>query len=572
MNAAPKFKIRTICAVIALSLTSTACQTLPAGGGNQSGVGMSSSNVSDPCSNTSRNIGIAAGAGIGLLIAMATKSNDTGKVVGALIGAGIGGLIGHEMDNRRCELSRVAKKHDLEMVVNDIVPAPDSKGDASESIGLSVSVTDKGNNQFLSNSDVLQDKAKQAFSEIAQQYSSKLQLAKLPAETSPQDRKAAQEALRTKHILLVGHTDDSGNSKLNADLSERRARAVAKLFYAAGVPAENVFYQGAGETLPIADNHDEAGRAKNRRVEIIDTADEGKFQAYLASRKADVKLYRSTNTGNVALAGNTAPSSARAAKKALAQNKAVALKKAVAKNNVLTPAVAQNATSVAASPIAAPSLASAPVQTAAARPAKLGRGEFNFGGDLVTGTPPKLNIGVIAYNHGFSWASVSPIKTAQASDEDMIASASCLFDRPRVANAVKSLRDDKAIKTSDYLPGLNNAAWVGEVNGQMVALTHVAVFRDGTTLARNPDMLVYRDFDPEKPNQKNRKADFIGSPDVNVYRGDNAILYRIFTAGPVRCMDVVIPNNNTAAAPESWLYYQKNQQTYRAVYAARLAR
>ena len=122
MNSAPKFKIRTICAVVALSLTSTACQTLPAGGGNQSGAGMSSSNVSDPCSNTSRNIGIAAGAGIGLLIAMATKSNDTGKIVGALIGAGIGGLIGHEMDNRRCELSRVAKKHDLEMVVNDIAP------------------------------------------------------------------------------------------------------------------------------------------------------------------------------------------------------------------------------------------------------------------------------------------------------------------------------------------------------------------------------------------------------------------------------------------------------------------
>lgn len=558
MNSAPKFKVRTICAVVALSLSSAGCQTLPVAGGNQSSNG-ASSNASDPCSNTSRNIGIAAGAGIGLLIAMATKSNDTGKIVGALIGAGIGGLIGHEMDNRRCELSRVAKKHDLEMVVNDIAPSPDSKGDASESIGLSVSVTDKGNNQFLSNSDVLQDKAKQAFSEIAQQYSSKLQLAKLPAETTPQDRKAAQEALRTKHILLVGHTDDSGNSKLNADLSERRARAVAKLFYAAGVPAENVFYQGAGETLPIADNHDEAGRAKNRRVEIIDTADEGKFQAYLASRKADVNLYRTTKASTVALAKNTSPAAARPAKKVLAQNKAVVLNKAVAKNNVATP-------------VDAPSLASPAVPIVASSSGKLGRGEFNFGGDPATGTPPKLNIGAIAYNHGFSWASVSPIKTAQASDDEMVASASCLFDRPRVANAVKSLRDDKAIKTSDYLPGLNNAAWVAEVNGQMVALTHVAVLRDGTTLARNPDMLVYRDFDPSKPNQKDRKADFSGSPEVNVYRGDKAILYRIFAAGPVRCMDVVIPNDNTTAAPESWLYYQKNQQTYRAVYAARLAR
>ena len=571
MNTAPKFKVRTICALVALTLASTGCQTLPASGSNQMG-NAAASDAGDPCSNTARNIGIVAGAGIGFLIARATNSNDTGKLVGALIGAGIGGLIGHEMDTRRCELSRVAKKHNLEMVVNEISKSPDSSGSASENIGLSVSVTDKGNSQFLSNSDVLQAQAKAAFTDIAVQYSSKLQLAKLPANTTPQDRKLAQDSLSKKHILLVGHTDDSGNSKLNADLSERRARAVAKLFYAVGVPAENVFYQGAGETLPIADNHDEAGRAKNRRVEIIDTADEGKFQAYLASRKADVNFYRASNTGNVALAANSAPRSTRAAKTALAQNKAVAPKQALAKNNVATPAVAQNATSVAANSVAAPSLAAAPVQTAAAVPAKLGRGEFNFGGDVANGTPPTLNIGAIAYNHGFSWASVSPIKTAQASDDDMVASASCLFDRPRVANAVKSLRDDKAIKTSDYLPGLNNAAWVGEVNGQMVALTHVAVLRDGTTLARNPDMLVYRDFDPAKPNQKDRKADFSGSPDVNVYRGDKAILYRIFSAGPVRCMDVVIPNNNTTAAPESWLYYQKNQQTYRAVYAARLAR
>lgn len=565
MKAAPQFKARTISVLVALAFTSTACTMLP---NQNNGSKPSQANGNDaPCSNGSRNIGIAVGAGIGTLVAIATKSSDTGKLIGALVGAGIGGLIGYEMDVRRCELERVAKAHDLEMVVNEIaVPAAansDSKSTAntesSKNVGLSVSITDKDGAQFLNNSAVLQSRAKAAFVDIAAQYSNKVQLAKLPNSTSPADRKLAQEALRTKHILLVGHTDDTGSSKLNADLSERRARAVAKLFYAAGVPVENVFYQGAGDTLPIADNHDEAGRAKNRRVEIIDTADENKFQLYLAERKPDVNFYRASK--DTLIADNVAAKKTGGAAQQDTERRNKVHNAVVEKATSTRIAVAGNSAVTGVAPYPAPIKVSAP-----------SRNEFDFGGNPATGIPPKLNIGTITYNHGFTLASLNPIKSAQASDEDVIASASCLFDRPRVANAVKSLRDDKTIKTSDYLPGLNDTAWVGAVNGQTVALTHVAVLRDGVTLARNPDMLVYRNFDSAQPSQRNRKADFKGTPDVNVYRGDKAVLYRIFSAGSIRCMDVVIPNTNPAAAPDSWLYYQKNQQTYRAVYSAHLAR
>ena len=84
---------------------------------------------------------------------------------------------------------------------------------------------------------------------MADQYSYAKQQAKLTASSSDDD-KAAVEVLKTKRILLVGHTDDTGSTTENANLSERRAAAVARVFQGQGVPAANLYYQGAGETLP----------------------------------------------------------------------------------------------------------------------------------------------------------------------------------------------------------------------------------------------------------------------------------------------------------------------------------
>lgn len=531
----------------------------------------------DPCSHESRNTGALIGGLVGLGLSIFGKGDTETKAIATIVGAGVGGLIGNEMDVRRCELERIAKAHNLELLTAEIPGQPDSAPNAAmvqstdskkvESVGLSVAVIDQGGGQFQSNSDKLQPEAESAFRDIAKQYSVKQQMAQLPVGANADNRRLAEGEYRKKRILLIGHTDDSGSSQLNADLSERRARAVAKLFYAEGVPAENVFYQGAGETLPVADNHDEAGRAKNRRVEIVDTADEKKFQAYLASRKPNVAFYRPADSTS------------------LAEDRSAERQSGAVKNKLAAHTPSSDSAALSVSPPILAGVPSAPVasgkhgQTAGTLSMQTGgavrdreTAGFNFGGEPVSGTPPKLDIGTIAYNHGFTLSSLNPIKAAQAADEPIAASASCLVDRPRVANAVKSLRDDKSIKTSEYLPGLNNAAWAGVVNGQTVALTHVSVLRDGATPTGKPDVLVYRDFDPTKPNQKSRKADFNGSPDVSVYRGDKGVLYRVFSAGPVRCMDVVIPNSNTAAAPASWLYYQKDGQTYRAAYLAHLAR
>ena len=72
-------------------------------------------------------------------------------------------------------------------------------------------------------------------------------------------------------IQVLGHTDNTGTAAYNFDLSQRRAVAVADILIGAGVPSSRLSAVGIGEDRPIASNTTVAGRALNRRVEIIIT-------------------------------------------------------------------------------------------------------------------------------------------------------------------------------------------------------------------------------------------------------------------------------------------------------------
>jgi outer membrane protein OmpA-like peptidoglycan-associated protein len=72
-----------------------------------------------------------------------------------------------------------------------------------------------------------------------------------------------------KRILVAGYTDNVGNAARNLQLSTARAEAVRDwLIDASGIPATQFAIQGYGDTRPIASNDTDAGRARNRRVEI----------------------------------------------------------------------------------------------------------------------------------------------------------------------------------------------------------------------------------------------------------------------------------------------------------------
>lgn len=72
----------------------------------------------------------------------------------------------------------------------------------------------------------------------------------------------------TLRIEIGGHTDDVGNDAANLLLSENRAKAVVEYLIKQGIDISRVAAKGYGETLPIAENASEDGRAKNRRTEF----------------------------------------------------------------------------------------------------------------------------------------------------------------------------------------------------------------------------------------------------------------------------------------------------------------
>jgi len=633
----------------------------------------------DPCANTSRNwgavIGTVAGAALGAGIEKVATGRITGKglALGAVGGALAGGIVGYEMDRRRCELSKIAKKHDLKVQMSEVVvppaevdpapkpsqnesivqvaevkpsqagpllhlpeensqprsgqieqvlqsvepsgqsipaqsdqpavivepqapatPAPsehsttvleaaspskrspvepvaqasasDSSAKSSETskkgdrAGLSVSLQDTEGGHFSRGSADLLPKAQGYFREIAELYVVEKQLPLSPNASAEQKKET--EELKQRRVLLLGHTDDTGSSQINADLSERRARAVAKVFMAAGVPNGQIFYQGAGETLPLADNRAEEGRAKNRRVEIVDLSNGDTFQRYLNSRKPRVDYYRPVASKPEPAATVSVPRETNAQESKIRESKA--------SENTTHEKIAQTdkpqdrtipetkKASPPTVPLNQPTMkAPMPDSSAvAARPTLSKPPSFvalDFGGKPAQSQNTVVAIGKIEVQRSISDVI---IPSAYAAEDDVV--TTCRNDRPRVSRGVKSLRDDREVSTGEYMPNLYNTSWIDTVNGHLVALTHVAVLRDGGAPARNPELLVYGNFDPmDAKGNAQRKPDYQARPVVNTYRGENALLYRVFTDGPIRCLDMVIPHANPREAKGSWLYYDR---------------
>jgi len=73
----------------------------------------------------------------------------------------------------------------------------------------------------------------------------------------------------TLKISIEGHTDNAGTAANNQTLSENRAKAVLNAVVSRGIDKGRLASKGWGQTKPLADNSTEAGKAKNRRVEIV---------------------------------------------------------------------------------------------------------------------------------------------------------------------------------------------------------------------------------------------------------------------------------------------------------------
>lgn len=79
------------------------------------------------------------------------------------------------------------------------------------------------------------------------------------------------EILKIKNTMVVeiqGHTDNVGKDEENMKLSQDRADEVRKYLVSKGIEAARVTSKGYGPTMPIADNANDAGKAKNRRTSL----------------------------------------------------------------------------------------------------------------------------------------------------------------------------------------------------------------------------------------------------------------------------------------------------------------
>ncbi|MBT3066570.1 OmpA family protein [Rhodoferax sp. U11-2br] len=176
--------------------------------------------------------GTAIGAGVGVLAGAAV--GDSKK--SAAIGAGLGALGGYIWSNQMAK-----KKAAMEQAT----------------AGTGVAVTQTDDNQLKLNipSDISFDTGR----------------ANIKSNLQPILDQFAQ-GLSSQHnteIRIIGHTDSTGSDGINNPLSVNRAVSAREYLASRGVDARRIQIDGRGSREPIADNNTEAGRAKNRRIEIF---------------------------------------------------------------------------------------------------------------------------------------------------------------------------------------------------------------------------------------------------------------------------------------------------------------
>ena len=192
-------------------------------------------------------LGALAGAALGAGVAAATGKNVAqGALIGGAAGAAVGVTTGVILDKQEEKLRKAGIRAEKDEKGNLLISMA---GDAL---------------RFETGSDTLSDSGKQQLYKVASVL-----------KEYPENR-----------IAVQGHTDSDGSDDANLKLSNLRALAAANTLRGYGVPARCIVQtKGFGESYPVASNSTSAGKAANRRVDLIISADEKEAEANQKERE-----------------------------------------------------------------------------------------------------------------------------------------------------------------------------------------------------------------------------------------------------------------------------------------------
>ena len=181
--------------------------------------------------------GAGIGAGLGGIIGAATGGGGGGRALGgAAIGGAIGAVAGNIWSNRMENQKRAMEQ-------------------ATQGTGVQVTQTADNRLKLEIPSDISFDTGradiKPEMRPVLDRFASTL--VENPATT----------------VTIVGHTDNTGSDAINNPLSVNRAQSARDYLVSRGVASSRISIDGRGSREPIADNSTEAGRARNRRIDIF---------------------------------------------------------------------------------------------------------------------------------------------------------------------------------------------------------------------------------------------------------------------------------------------------------------
>lgn len=179
-------------------------------------------------------VGTAGGGAVGAVIGKAAGNTALGAIIGATVGGVTGAVIGKKMDKQAEEIKKEVPGAKVERVEEGIV------------VEFSSAVLFGFDQSNLSSA----------------------------AQSTLNDLVKILNRYPDTDLEIQGHTDNTGTDKYNQSLSERRASTVSNYLTSHGIALERVRTVGMGESTPKYSNDTESGRAQNRRVEFLITANE----------------------------------------------------------------------------------------------------------------------------------------------------------------------------------------------------------------------------------------------------------------------------------------------------------